>query len=219
MKILVACEESQAITIELRKLGHQAYSCDILDCSGGHPQWHIKGDAITEAYSGKYDMMIAHPPCTYLSVSGLHWNKRQPERAVKTEEALKFVKLLMDAPIDMIAVENPVSCISSRIRKPEQIIQPYEFGDDASKKTCLWLKNLPLLKKTKYVEPRIVESKKRWSNQTDSGQNKLAPSPERAKLRSKTYHGIAVAIAEQWGNSGFSSNIEQVSQLNLFKEI
>jgi hypothetical protein len=199
MRVLVACEESQAVTIAFREKGHEAYSCDIQECSGGHPEWHIQGDAIKEAYSGKYDMMIAHPPCTYLSVSGLHWNKRNPERADKTEEALRFVQQLMDAPIDKIAVENPISCISSRIRKPEQILQPYQFGEDASKKTCLWLKNLKPLVSTKYIEPRIVDGRLRWSNQTDSGQNKLGPSPDRAKLRSKTYKGIAKAMADQWG--------------------
>jgi hypothetical protein len=207
MKVLIACEESQTVCKAFRRLGHEAYSCDILDCSGGHPEWHIKGDALKEAYSGKYDLMIAHPPCTYLSVSGLHWNKRQPERSLKTELALEFVQKLMDAPIDKIAIENPISCISSRIRKPEQIIQPYEFGDDASKKTCLWLKNLPLLKPTKFIEPRIVHGKKRWSNQADDGQNRdtrtgkvLAwNSAEIKTLRSKTYQGIADAIADQWG--------------------
>jgi hypothetical protein len=147
--------------------------------------------------------MIAHPPCTYLSVSGLHWNKRDPERAQKTEEALDFVRLLLDAPIPKIALENPVSCISSRIRKPDQIIQPYEFGDDASKKTCLWLQNLPKLVPTERVQGRMVEHNgklvERWANQTDSGQNKLGPSEDRAKIRSTTYAGIARAMAEQWG--------------------
>ena len=207
MKILVACEESQAVTIELRKLGHEAFSCDIQESSGGHPEWHIQGDALVEAYSGKYDMMIAHPPCTYLSVSGLHWNKRQPERAQKTEDALEFVQKLMDAPIDKIAIENPVSCISSRIRKPDQIINPYNFGGDASKKTCLWLKNLKPLEHGEYIEPRIVDGKKRWANQMDNGQNVMYDergkvmawnSSKTAKLRSKTFPGIAKAIAEQW---------------------
>lgn len=200
MKILIACEESQTICKALRVVGHEAYSCDVIPCSGGFPDWHIQEDALKVAYRGDWDMMIAHPPCTYLSVSGLHWNKKQPERALKTEEALDFVRFLMHAPIERIAIENPVSCISSRIRKPDQIIQPYEFGDDASKKTCLWLKNLPLLKGTEYVAPRITaDGKQRWANQTDSGQNKLGPSPDRAKLRSKTYQGIADAIADQWG--------------------
>lgn len=222
MRVLVACEESQAVTKELRKLGHEAYSCDLVECSGGHPEWHIKGDVLNvlkptvtngvhacpmgfrtqngeiQLFDGTWDMMIAHPPCTYLSVSGLHWNKRDPERAEKTEAALEFVRKLMEAPIDKIAIENPVSCISTRIRKPDQIIQPYQFGDDASKKTCLWLKNLPKLIGTEYVEPRMVDGKPRWSNQTDSGQNKLPPSKDRARLRSITYPGIARAIAEQF---------------------
>ena len=157
MKILIACEESQTITKEYRKLGIEAYSCDILDCSGGHPEWHIKGDAIKEAYSGKYDLMIAHPPCTYLAVSGARWlyNKdgtKNKNRWDNRELALDFVRKLMKAPIKKIALENPISCISSQIRKPDQIIQPYMFGDKATKSTCLWLKNLPLLKPTNIVE-------------------------------------------------------------------
>tara|TARA_R110000744_G_C19136311_1_gene537667 strand:- start:63 stop:716 length:654 start_codon:yes stop_codon:yes gene_type:complete len=207
MKILVACEESQAVTIELRKLGHEAFSCDLLECSGGHPEWHIKGDCLIEAYSCKYDMMICFPTCTYLTVSGLHWNKKKTERAKKTEEALEFVNKLMEAPIHSIALENPVGCISSRIRKPNQTINPYEYGDDASKRTCLWLKNLPNLKPTKYRQPRIVNGKKRWANQMDNGQNVcydeqgkiLGWNDPRIKgLRSKTYPGIAKAMAEQW---------------------
>tara|TARA_R110002167_G_scaffold117221_2_gene293007 strand:+ start:795 stop:1421 length:627 start_codon:yes stop_codon:yes gene_type:complete len=207
MKILVACEESQAVTIELRKLGHEAYSCDLLEQSGGHPEWHIKGDALIEAYSGKYDMMICFPTCTFLTVSGLHWNKKQPERAKKTEDALEFVQKLMDAPIKLIALENPVGCISSRIRKPSQTIHPYQFGDDASKRTCLWLKGLPNLEPTQYREPRMVGGKKRWANQMDSGQNitlnekgKVCGwnTDEIKKIRSKTYPGIAKAMANQW---------------------
>lgn len=149
--------------------------------------------------------MIAHPPCTYLTVAGLHWNKRDPERAAKTEEALGFVELLMNAPVPRICIENPVSCISSRIRKPDQIVQPYNFGDDASKRTCLWLKNLdPLpIDPAKRVKGRVVEYKgkmvERWGNQTDSGQNRLPPSEDRWKLRSATYQGIADAMAAAWG--------------------
>ena len=229
MKVLVACEESQAVTIELRKLGHEAYSCDIEPCSGGHPEWHLQEDAIQVAYREKWDMMIAHPPCTYLSVSGLHWNNRVDGRAQKTEDALLFVKQLMNAPIEKIAIENPISIISSRIRKPDQIIQPYEFGHPESKATCLWLKNLPLLKPTKYADWKqyrckcggvfevdlgkygcpycggeMGAAKPLWDNQTKSGQNKLPPSKNRAKLRSKTYLGIAKAIASQWTNEGFT---------------
>lgn len=144
--------------------------------------------------------MIAHPPCTYLCSSGLHWNKRVPGRQELTEEALAFVQLLLDAPIKRIALENPVGCISTRIRKYNQLIQPWQFGHDASKSTCLWLKNLPHLTPTQIIEPRIVSGKKRWANQTDSGQNKLGPSEDRWKIRSETYTGIAEAMAEQWGN-------------------
>jgi hypothetical protein len=144
--------------------------------------------------------MIAHPPCTYLCSSGLHWNKRRPERAVETEKALVFVRELLAAPIQRIALENPIGCISTRIHKYTQIIQPYEYGHDASKSTCLWLKQLPQLQPTKYVQPRIVNGKKRWANQTDSGQNKLGPSETRWAERSRTYEGIAEAMAEQWGN-------------------
>jgi hypothetical protein len=146
-----------------------------------------------------WDLMIAHPPCTYLCSSGLHWNKRIPERAQKTEEALEFVQVLLDAPIAKIALENPIGCISTRIRKPDQTIQPYQFGDDASKATCLWLKGLPPLRPTQFVEPRMVNGKPRWANQTDSGQNRLPPSADRWKIRSETYVGIAEAMVAQWG--------------------
>jgi hypothetical protein len=160
-------------------------------------EWHIKGD-VRDVLLAKWDMMIAHPPCTYLCSSGLHWNKRRPERQAKTEEALAFVNTLMDANIPKIAIENPVGCINTKIMKPAQKIQPWQFGHDASKATCLWLNNLPLLKPTLLVPPRIVNGKKRWGNQTDSGQNKLGPSEDRWKERSRTYEGIAQAMAEQW---------------------
>jgi len=201
MRVLIACEESGVVRDAFRARGHDAISCDLLP-SRTDSQFHVKGDVRYLLQLG-WDLMIAHPPCTYLSVSGLHWNKRDPERAQKTEEALDFVRLLLDAPIPKIALENPVSCISSRIRKPDQIIQPYEFGDDASKKTCLWLQNLPKLVPTERVQGRMVEHNgklvERWANQTDSGQNKLGPSEDRAKIRSTTYAGIARAMAEQWG--------------------
>ncbi len=158
LNVLVACEESQAVTKQFRALGHNAYSCDLLDSSGGNPEWHIKGDALQIAYDSSYDwdLMIAHPPCTYLAVSGARWlyNKdgsRNEERWVKQAEGLAFVRKLMEAPIEYIAIENPVSVISTQIRKPDQIIQPYQFGDEASKKTCLWTKNLPDLVHTKLV--------------------------------------------------------------------
>ena len=156
MKVLVACEESQAVTKEFRMLGHEAYSCDILPCSGGHPEWHLQGDVFKFIEEG-WDLMIAHPPCTYLAVSGARWmyNKDgsiNQERYNNQQEALSFVQRLMDAPIDKIAIENPISVISSNIRKPDQIVHPYMFGDKASKSTCLWLKNLPLLEPTNIVE-------------------------------------------------------------------
>lgn len=146
-----------------------------------------------------WDLMIAHPPCTYLCSSGLHWNKRRPERALLTEESLDFVRLLMNAPIPRIAIENPIGCIGTRIRKADQTIHPHQFGHDASKATCLWLKGLPLLVPTAHVAPRLVDGKKRWANQTDSGQNSLPPSDDRWKIRSATYAGIAEAMATQWG--------------------
>jgi site-specific DNA-cytosine methylase len=170
-------------------------SCDLL--SAERPGPHHQGD-VRGLLDQEWDLLIAHPPCTYLSVSGMHWTTRGLRDPKLTEDALDLVRLFMDAPIERIAIENPVSVISSRIRKPDQIIQPYQFGHDASKKTCLWLKNLPLLKPTQMVEPRIVNGKPRWANQTDSGQNKLPPSKDRWKLRSKTYEGIADAMAVQW---------------------
>jgi hypothetical protein len=197
MKILVACEESQAVTKELRRLGHEAYSCDIEECSGGHPEWHLRCD-VREVIHGGWDAMLAFPTCTYLCSSGLHWNGRVPGRTEKTELALDFVRFLMGVDIEIIVIENPVGCISTRIRKPDQMIQPYQFGEDASKKTCLWLKGVGKLKPTKYVPPRVVKGKERWGNQTDSGQNRLGPSEDRATLRSKTYPGIAKAMAEQF---------------------
>ena len=211
MKVLVACEESQAITKAFRALGHDAYSCDILDCSGGHPEWHIKGDAIKEAYSGKYDMMIAHPPCTYLAVSGARWmyNKDgsvDQDRLRNQTSALTFVQTLMDAPIDKIAIENPISVISSHIRKPDQIVQPYHFGDKAQKSTCLWLKNLPKLKPTDIVDKgEFIEFtskkgvKKRQTKWYFDALKNAKTKDERSSLRSKTFKGMADAIANQWG--------------------
>ena len=210
MKVLVACEESQAVAKAFRKLGHEAYSCDIQDCSGGEPQWHIKGDALKEAYSGKYDLMIAHPPCTYLAVSGARWmyNKDgsvNKERLTNQRKALNFVQKLLDAPIEKIALENPVSVISTQIKKPDQIIQPYEYGHSEAKKTCLWLKNLPKLKPTKIVNKgEFVEwidkngKKKRQAKWYLDVLSKAKTKAERQKLRSKTYQGIADAMAQQW---------------------
>ena len=197
MKVLVACEYSGRVRDAFLALGHDAMSCDLLDTEAPGP--HYQGD-VRDIIGDGWDLMIAHPPCTYLCASGLHWNKRRPERAQKTEEALEFVRFLLEAPIEYIALENPIGCIGTRIRPADQIIQPWWFGDDASKATCLWLNNLPQLLPTKLVEGRLVNGKRRWANQTDSGQNRLGPSEDRWKQRSETYMGIAKAMAEQWGN-------------------
>jgi site-specific DNA-cytosine methylase len=197
MRVLVACEFSGVVRDAFTRRGHYAMSCDLIDTES--PGQHYVGDVL-DVLHDNWDLMIAHPPCTYLSVSGIHWNNRVPGRAEKTEKALEFVRALLDAPIEMIALENPVSVISSRIRKPGQSIQPWQFGHNASKSTCLWLKNLPYLTPTCIVQPdRWINGKARYANQTDSGQNRLAPSETRAKDRSRTYEGIAAAMAEQWG--------------------
>ena len=195
MRVLVACEYSGTVRDAFAKLGHDAWSCDILptDSPGQHYQC-----SVLDVLDKGWDLMIAHPPCTYLSVSGMHWTTRGLRDPRLTEDALAFVQQLMDAPIERIAVENPVSIISTRIRKPDQIIQPWWFGHDASKKTCLWLRNLPLLTPT---EKLPGDAKTRRGNQTASGQNKLPPSPDRWKLRSITFEGIAQAMSKQWGET------------------
>lgn len=197
MNVLVACECSGVVRSAFRSRGHNAYSCDLFDAADGGP--HIRQDAIEllEETRGQWDLMIAHPPCTHLAVSGARWFK---DKKGEQELALRFVRAMMDADVPMICVENPISIISSRIRKPDQIIQPWQFGHDASKATCLWLKNLPKLRPTAMVAPRIVDGRRRWANQTDSGQNRLGPSPTRAVDRARTYEGIAAAMADQWGS-------------------
>ena len=206
MKILVACEESQAVTIELRRLGHEAYSCDIQECSGGHPEWHIKGDVLPllnggrefntmggerHAISGRWDMIIAFPPCTDLAVSGArHFAKKRADG--RQQASIDFFMKFANAHCDMIAIENPVGIMSTRFRKPDQIINPYQFGHPETKKTCLWLKNLQPLEETENVYaymmtlPEKERSRIHWMG---SGH---------AKERSKTYPGIARAMAEQW---------------------
>ena len=198
MKILIACEESQTICKAFRELWHEAYSCDIQECSWGHPEWHIQGDAIEESYSGKYDMMIAHPPCTHIAVSwARHFEKKKADW--RQQEAIDFFMKLANAPIEKIAIENPICIMSSVWRKPDQIIQPYQFWDEAQKTTCLWLKNLPQLKHTNvvwkwefYTSPSGKKLPK-WYNETTIKWN-------RQKSRSKTFPWIAKAIAEQWWN-------------------
>lgn len=194
LKILVACEESQEVTKAFRELGHEAYSCDIQDCSGGFPEWHIKGDAIEQAYSGKYDMMIGHPPCTYLANSGVRWLNivegkiTNKERWQETLWGGQFFRSLLNAPIQFVAIENPIPHKYAALPKYNQIVQPWQFGHGETKATCLWLKGLPELQPTNIVDGR---EQRIW---------KLPPSAERQKLRSKTFPGIAKAMAEQWGS-------------------
>ena len=230
--ILIACEESQRVCTEFRKLGFNAYSCDILPCSGGHPEWHFKQDVLQviknkggiletgkECFiEGEWDLMVAHPPCTFLAVSGAKWfyhpddkdlpiDQRRPHpnfpnRAKEREEAAKFFLKLAKANIKHIAIENPVGIMNTRFRKPNQIVQPWQFGDSASKKTCLWLKNLPLLVPTDIVDPgEYIEfgSGRRLAKWYSDGLTKTKTPEERRIWRSKTFPGFAKAIAEQWG--------------------
>lgn len=181
LKVLIACEYSGIVREAFRNKGHDAWSCDLLDTE--IPGKHIKGD-IREMMQFKWDLMIAHPPCTHLAVSGARWFKNKQK---EQSEALEFVKMLMTADIEKICIENPISIISTRIRKPSQIIQPWMFGHGETKATCLWLKNLPLLKPTNIVPGR------------ENRIHKMPPGPDRGKERSRTFPGIAQAMAEQWG--------------------
>ena len=223
MKVLVACEESQRVCIEFRKLGHEAYSCDIEPCSGGHPEWHIQDDVLPllngncdfktvngdmHHLIGKWDMIIAFPPCTYLTVTGNRWfnveryGKKAIQRYEFRKNAIDFFMAFANSDCEKIVIENPVGVMSSEWRKPNQIINPWQFGDSYEKKTCLWLKGVSELKPTNIVEipPRI---------KYDSGKSMPSwyaeawhlPKEERAKIRSKTFPGIAKAMAEQWGNN------------------
>ena len=184
MKILVACEESQAVTIELRRLGHETYSCDIEPCSGGHPEWHLQVDAL-ELLKMKWDMILAFPPCTHLAVSGARYFE-QKRKDGRQQAAIDFFMRFANADCPKIAIENPVGIMSSVWRKPDQIIQPWQFGHGETKKTCLWLKGIPLLVPTNIVDGR---EQRIW---------KMPPSEDRAKNRAKTFPGIARAMAEQW---------------------
>lgn len=210
MLVLVGCESSGVTREAFRKLGHEAWSCDLLPADDNSP-YHLQCDVRLVIGYG-WDLAIFHPDCTYLTNSaewaygdGPYHQNVKPEtlvgaaRRAARVEALDFVRFLMDADIPRIAIENPKGAISTHIRPPDQYIQPHEYGDDASKITGLWLKKLPLLVPTCHVPPRIVDGKKRWGNQTDSGQNKLTPGDNRWKERSKTYNGWANAFAHQWG--------------------
>lgn len=191
MKVLIACEFSGTVRNAFLKRGHDAWSCDLLPTEVEGP--HIQGDVLNILNDG-WDLMIAHPPCTHLATSGARWFKNKEK---EQKEALEFVSLLLNAPINKIALENPISIISSRIRKPDQIVQPWMFGHPEQKSTCLWLKNLSLLKPTKIVdkgEMHVTKSGKKlpkWYN--------IPPREDRWKMRSKTFEGIAAAMAEQWG--------------------
>lgn len=183
MRVLVACEFSGAVRSAFRQRGHDAWSCDLLDAED-QSSYHIRADALATAYTLTWDLMISHPPCTHLAVSGARWFK---DKRLEQEQALEFVRKLLDAPIPHIALENPVSIISSRIRKPDQIVQPWMFGHGETKATCLWLKNLAPLKPTNVVDGRVARV------------HRMAPGPDRWRERSRTYEGIARAMAEQWG--------------------
>lgn len=233
MRVLVACEESQRVCTAFRELGHEAYSCDVQECSGGHPEWHILGDVtgilnpvhlLTEqlygisfktmddkhhVIKGKWDLIIAHPPCTHLCSAGQHWFSRGKKDPVLREDAMNFFMRFANADCEKIAVENPVGVVSTRYRKPDQIIQPFWFGEPYTKRTCLWLKNLPPLEPTNILAKPVTG----WNNQSFCNNGKYGGfknydkngkvlawnNPETAKIRSKTFPGIARAMAEQWG--------------------
>lgn len=198
MRILLACEESQAVTIEMRKLGHEAYSCDILECSGGFPEYHLQQD-VTEVLKEKWDMIIAFPPCTHLASSGARWFKEK-QKDGRQQQGIDFFMMFVNANCDKIAIENPVGIMSSKYRKPDQIIQPWMFGDKFQKSTCLWLKNLPRLVPTdvvekgefkEWVDKKTGKTKRQsvWTYETSGNGHQ----------RSKTFPGIAKAMATQWG--------------------
>lgn len=204
MRVLIACEESQEVCKAFRARGHEAYSCDLQPCSGGHPEWHIQGSALTEAYFGKYDLMIAHPPCTYFSRAGFHFIYKKPERKEQLVNAFGFVLALWNAPIPMIAIENPIGWLNTNWRKPTQTIHPWYFGDGEMKETCLWLKNLPKLQGLLEVamDPQKHHPKPESSRIGSDGKMKnkyFMSRAKNAKERSKTFPGIARAMAEQWG--------------------
>ena len=205
MKILVACEESQAVCKAFRDKGHEAYLCDIEPCSGGFPEWHLQQDVVP-LLSQKWDMIIAFPPCTFLTNTGNKWYNEERfgnkaiQRKYDRENAVKFFMLFANADCEKVAIENPIGCMSTRFRKPNQIIQPYMFGHPERKSTCLWLKGLPELLPTNIIEPNIIKYKNGKGTDSPWHMNTMSlPPKERAKARSKTFPGIALAMAEQWG--------------------
>lgn len=218
LRVLVACEESQAVTKEFRKLGHEAFSCDLLPCSGGYPEWHYQQD-VFEVIDKGWDLMIAHPPCTFLTVSGVQWlshpddkhlpfedrrpHPKYPNRRKDMLDSLEFVKSLYNSNIDRVVIENPVGVLSTKWKKPDQIIQPYMFGDEATKTTCLWLKNMGKLEPTNIVgkgERTFFQSGKSHPKWYADALKNARTKEERQTLRSKTFPGIAKAMAEQWSN-------------------
>lgn len=219
MNVLIACEESQRVCIEFRKLGYNAFSCDIEQCSGGHPEWHINRDVRTVLFGSchfvtesgavhkidKWDLIIAHPPCTYLTNTGNRWFdvEKYGDKAITRQArrlfAVNFFMMFANTDCKHLAIENPIGCMSTAYRKPDQIIHPYMFGDAERKATCLWLKGLPKLKPTNIVEPNIITYKNGKGTDSQWHMNTMSlPPKERAKARSKTFPGIAKAIAEQW---------------------
>jgi len=216
MRVLIACEESQATTKEFRKLGHEAFSCDLLPCSGGHPEWHLQCD-VFEVINQGWDLLIGHPPCTFLTGSGVQWlsnpedkdlpfeerrpHPKYPDRRKDMLDSVEFVKALYDSNIKHVAIENPVGLLSSRWKKPNQIVQPYMFGDEATKTTCLWLKNLPELEPTNIVgkgERTFFSSGKSHPKWYADALKNAKTKQERQTLRSKTFLGMAEAMATQW---------------------
>lgn len=215
MKILVACEESQAVTKEFRSLGHEAYSCDILDCSGGHPEWHLKKD-LKKVIKDKWDMIIAFPPCTYLTVTGNAWfniekyGDKAIQRHKDRDDAVKFFMDIANADCDKICIENPIGVMSTKWRKPDQIFQPYHFGDAFEKKTCLWLKGLPKLEHTKVVKPPQRTKFKSGKTMATWFVKAWSLSPkERSIARSKTFPGVAKAMANQWGKNNIKVQTQE----------
>jgi len=219
MRVLIACEESQTVCKSFRDLGIEAYSCDILPCSGGHPEWHYQDDVFNVIGLG-WDLMIAHPPCTMIAGSSVQWlshpedkllpfderrpHPKYPNRRKDMGDSVEFVKSLYDSNIDRVCIENPVGLLSSRWRKSDQIVQPYHFGDEATKTTCLWLKNLPLLKHTNVVgkgDRVVFSSGKSHPKWYADALAKAKTKEERQTLRSKTFKGIADAMANQWGKN------------------
>jgi hypothetical protein len=210
MRVLVACEESQAVCIAFRERGYEAYSCDLQECSGGHPEWHIQDDVTFHLNEG-WDLMIAHPPCTFLSRIGQAHKARGKEvaeyRESEAAKAIDFIKVLWAAPIPKICIENPVGLANTRWRRPSQIIHPYYFGDNEMKETCLWLKGLPRLNGLSHIDKVLDKPKPTGSRIGKDGKvknvyfcSRMDNKSGAAKLKSKTFPGIARAMAEQWGS-------------------